>query len=239
MTFLSGTQRILWTVSCGAAAFALYRGVQLRLHRRYPAFIVFLTLILVQFFTLVWLSVSSTTYRIAWMCFEPLVGIAIAAMAVEAWIRLSRTLSTDRHLWTLVGSGLMAVGVIASLLSSQFDHNRWDGALQFALWSRRYLASTFAVALIAAGLVAALAGATFTTASGRNVRLHLALTIGYLLVTSAGFIAINAASGQTVQLANSLMSLLFAAVFVGWGAGMRPEQDAQRKPEASPAALGV
>ncbi|HZU24157.1 MAG TPA: hypothetical protein VFA04_01470 [Bryobacteraceae bacterium] len=239
MTLLTGILRLCWTLSCGAAAFALFRSFQLRLHRAYPAFTTFLIVIVAQYLALVWLKVTSDTYRIVWMYCEPVIGLGLAAMAVEAWVRLTGTLPVDRHLWAMIGSGLMALGVIVSLLSSELDNAWWDGALQFAIWSRRYLASTFAVGLAAAAIIARTLGARFGNAAARNVRLHVILLIIYLFVTSSGFIVINARSGQSSGIIDIAMSLLFGAVFAFWGVGMKSEADPPEETVPNPAAAAI
>src|SRR5579884_3647818 len=136
MTYLAAIQRLLWTLSSGAAAFALYRAFRLRLYRRFPVFTIYLAIVVVQYVSLVWISVGSEAYRTAWICFEPLIGIGLAAIAVESYLRLARMMVVDRQMWTLIGTGLMALGVIVSLLSAQFDQTWWDAALQFAIYSR-------------------------------------------------------------------------------------------------------
>lgn len=223
MTWLALCDRLFWTLSSFGAAFALFRAFQLGLVRRYPAFVLFLVAILFQYVSLVWIDVATETYRTAWMWYEPLIGVGIAAIAIEAWIRFSRTVSTDPQFWTMLGSGVMAIGLIASLLSSQLDRTLWDGALQFAIWSRRYLASTFGVALCAAAILGRVFGVPLAGPRGHNIGVHLAVVILYLLATSAGFIGINALAGKYTALINACMSGIFTVAFVWWALAMQAE----------------
>lgn len=184
----------------------------------------YLVLLLVQYLGLVWIDCYSEVYRLLWLSFEPLVGIGLLAISVEAYLLLSREFSMDWQFRALVASGAAAVGVIVSLFLSQIDGAWWDGTLQFAVLSRGYVASTLAVALGAAVVFGHVLRAHAAGTRGRNLALHLGLFIAYLSVTAVGFIDINTRAGrQSASLPNSVMAFVYTAVLVWWGLGMRPE----------------
>jgi len=226
MTSLPILERVLWTASAAAAAFALYRAFQLHLHRRFPMFTSYLLLLVAQYLGLVWIDAYSNVYRVAWLTFEPLVAVGMAAIAIEAYLRLSRDFAADWQFRALVASGAAAVGVIVSLFLSQIDGVWWGGALQLAVLSRAYVASTLAVALGAAVVFGHILKVRTPGTRGRNLALHLSLFIAYLAVTAAGFIDANVRDGQQgVSIPNTVMSAIYAGVFVWWGLGMKAEDE--------------
>ena len=238
MTSLPTLMRVLWTTSAAAAAFALYRAVQLRLHRRFPIFTCYLALLLAQYLGLVWINCYSEMYRLVWLTFEPLVGIGLAAIAIEAYLLLSRDFSMDWQFRALVASGAAAVGVIATLFLSQISGIWWDGTLQVAILSRGYLASTLAVGLVSAVVFGHVLRAKTPGARGRNLALHLGLFIAYLSVTAGGFIEANVLDGhQSASVPSTLMSGAYTVIFVWWGLAMRPEQDEHEVRHATREAL--